>query len=115
MRPDTRLSGVLHVLLHMAEEQGPVTSEVLAQAMHTNPVVIRRTLSGLREHGYVRSEKGHGGGWSLAGPALVDLGDPAGVRFVRVIVLVVCSSERQWGFPHRSGPAPWRRQEGVRA
>jgi DNA-binding IscR family transcriptional regulator len=66
MRPDTRLSGVLHVLLHMAEEQGPVTSEVLAQAMHTNPVVIRRTLSGLREHGYVRSEKGHGGGWCLA-------------------------------------------------
>jgi DNA-binding IscR family transcriptional regulator len=28
-------------------------------------VVLRRTLSGLREAGIVRSEKGHGGGWSL--------------------------------------------------
>lgn len=66
MRRDSRLSGVLHVLLHMAQQDGPVTSEVLAKAMDTNPVVIRRILSGLKEHGYVRSEKGHGGGWSLA-------------------------------------------------
>jgi DNA-binding IscR family transcriptional regulator len=66
MRPDTRLSGVLHVLLHMAPKEGPMTSEVLAKAMRTNPVVIRRTMAGLRDHGYVRSEKGHGGGWTLA-------------------------------------------------
>ena len=50
----------------MAEHQGPMTSEVLAQAMSTNPVVIRRVMSGLRDQGYVRSEKGHGGGWTLA-------------------------------------------------
>lgn len=50
----------------MAEQGGPVTSEVLAKAMSTNPVVIRRILAGLRDHGYVRSEKGHGGGWTLA-------------------------------------------------
>lgn len=66
MKRDSRLSGVLHVLLHMAQHPGPVTSEVLAKAMETNPVVIRRILGGLREHGYVRSEKGHGGGWTLA-------------------------------------------------
>ena len=66
MRRDSRLSGILHVLLHMAEQEGPVTSEVLAKAMCTNPVVIRRILSGLREQGYVASEKGHGGGWRLA-------------------------------------------------
>lgn len=66
MKRDSRLSGVLHVLLHMAEHEGPVTSEVLAKAMSTNPVVVRRVMSGLREQGYVRSEKGHGGGWSLA-------------------------------------------------
>ena len=36
------------------------------KAMNTNPVVIRRVLAGLRDHGYVRSEKGHGGGWTLA-------------------------------------------------
>jgi DNA-binding IscR family transcriptional regulator len=66
MRRDIRLSGVLHVLLHMAHHDGPMTSEVLAQAMQTNPVVIRRIMAGLREHGYVASEKGHGGGWTLA-------------------------------------------------
>ena len=66
MKRDSRLSGVLHVLLHMAEQPGPVTSEVLAEAMSTNPVVIRRIMAGLREQGYVRSEKGHGGGWTLA-------------------------------------------------
>ena len=66
MKRDSRLSGVLHVLLHMAELSAPATSEVLAKAMATNPVVIRRIMAGLRDQGYVRSEKGHGGGWSLA-------------------------------------------------
>lgn len=66
MKRDHRLSGVLHVLLHMAEQSGPVTSEALAAAIDTNPVVIRRIMAGLRERGYVRSEKGHGGGWTLA-------------------------------------------------
>lgn len=66
MRRDSRLSGVLHVLLHMAEANGPVTSETMAKMMQTNPVVIRRILGGLREQGYVTSEKGHGGGWQLA-------------------------------------------------
>lgn len=32
----------------------------------TNPVVVRRTMAGLRDAGYVRSEKGHGGGWLIA-------------------------------------------------
>ena len=66
MRRDSKLSGVLHILLHMAEQNGSVTSEVLAKAMATNPVVIRRIMAGLRDQGYVRSEKGHGGGWTLA-------------------------------------------------
>lgn len=34
--------------------------------MSTNPVVIRRTMAGLRDRGFVHSEKGHGGGWSIA-------------------------------------------------
>ena len=34
--------------------------------MGTNPVVVRRIMAGLRDQGYVRSEKGHGGGWTLA-------------------------------------------------
>lgn len=95
MRRDGRLSGVLHVLLHMADARGPTTSARLARAMGAHPVVVRRVMAGLREAGLVRSEKGHGGGWSLAcdlarttlldiyravgSPALVSLGfDEAG-------------------------------------
>jgi DNA-binding IscR family transcriptional regulator len=66
MKRDSRLSGVLHVLLHMAEAPGPVTSEAMARAMQTNPVVIRRIMAGLRDAGFVHSEKGHGGGWTIA-------------------------------------------------
>lgn len=66
MMRDSRLSGVLHVLLHMAEHDAPATSETLARAMQTNPVVIRRVMAGLREQGLVNSEKGRGGGWTLA-------------------------------------------------
>lgn len=63
---DGKLSGVLHILLHMAEVDEPLTSETLAKAMHTNPVVVRRVLAGLRTRGFVMSEKGHGGGWRLS-------------------------------------------------
>lgn len=66
MSRDTRLSDVLHVLLHMAQLDEPATSEVLAKSLGTNPAVFRRTMKGLREAGLVRSEKGHGGGWRLA-------------------------------------------------
>lgn len=66
MRRNSQLSGVLHVLLHMAEQDGPATSEELALMMQTNAVVVRRIMAGLRDNGYVRSEKGHGGGWTLA-------------------------------------------------
>lgn len=68
MSRDTRLSDVLHVLLHMDQLEGLLTSEVLARSMGTNPAVFRRTMAGLREAGLVRSEKGHGGGWQLARP-----------------------------------------------
>ena len=66
MKTDSRLSVVLHVLLHMAERDKPMTSTELATHMSTNPVVVRRTMAGLREQGFVRSEKGHGGGWEIA-------------------------------------------------
>lgn len=66
MNRDSRLSVALHVLLHMSEMQGSVTSEALGSMMRANPVVIRRTLGGLRDAGIVAAEKGHGGGWTLA-------------------------------------------------
>jgi DNA-binding IscR family transcriptional regulator len=50
----------------MAEVNGPMTSDVMARAMQTNPVVIRRIMAGLRDAGFVSSAKGHGGGWTIA-------------------------------------------------
>lgn len=68
MRKDSRLSRMLHVLVHMHQLQQAITSEQLAAMLHTNPVVVRRTMSLLREQGYVHAVKGHGGGWTLAKP-----------------------------------------------
>ncbi len=64
MRKDFRLARMLHVLIHM-EGTTPITSARVGAILNTNPVVARRMLGGLREAGIVRSEKGHGGGWTL--------------------------------------------------
>lgn len=90
MKSSSQLSDVLHVLLHLSQADAPTTSEVLARAMGTNPVVLRRLMAGLRDAGFVASGKGHGGGWvmaaalesitlrdvhmALGSPALVSLG-----------------------------------------
>lgn len=66
MRCDTKLSSVLHILHHLAAQTSPITSAKLSQMLSTNAVVIRRIMSGLRQQGYVQSEKGHGGGWTLS-------------------------------------------------
>ena len=68
MRQDRRLSRVLHALLHLDHMDDPATSELIAQMLQTNPAVVRRTMSGLRDAGIVTSTKGHGGGWSLTMP-----------------------------------------------
>jgi DNA-binding IscR family transcriptional regulator len=65
MKKDSRLSTVLHILLHMHIYAKPMTSEQLAQCAGTNPVVIRRMMGLLREQQLVSSTAGHGGGWSL--------------------------------------------------
>ena len=77
MKTDGRLSRMLHVLVHMGLLGGRETSERISQMLNTNPVVVRRTMAGLRDQGYVRSEKGHHGGWTLVKPlaeiALLDV------------------------------------------
>ena len=57
---------MLHVLLHMARETEPVTSERIAEMLNTNAAVVRRTMAGLREAGMVTSGRGHYGGWTLS-------------------------------------------------
>jgi len=65
MKRDGRLSVALHLLIHLGDAESPITSEVLARQSGSHAVVMRRTMAGLREAGIVRSEKGHGGGWTL--------------------------------------------------
>ncbi len=68
MQLDGRLSRMLHLLIHMDRAQGPITSGAAADMLHTNPVVVRRTMAGLRDACLVRSDKGHAGGWTLIKP-----------------------------------------------
>lgn len=65
MPRDSRMSRMLHVLIHMDRHVQRATSEEISRMLGTNPVVVRRMMGGLRDKGYVRSEKGHGGGWEL--------------------------------------------------
>jgi len=59
----------IHALtLLAANKDGLVTSEALAESVDTNPVVIRRTMSHLRQHGLVNSRPGTNGGWLLMKP-----------------------------------------------
>lgn len=51
---------------------GSTTSDTIAQMLQTNPVVVRRTMAGLRDAGHVVSTGGRGGGWSL-GPDFATL------------------------------------------
>jgi DNA-binding IscR family transcriptional regulator len=66
MPRSSRFSVALHVLTHLVDAPAPQTSEQLAACVGTNPVVVRRTLAGLREAGLVAAARGAGGGWTLA-------------------------------------------------
>ncbi|WP_309288513.1 Rrf2 family transcriptional regulator [Burkholderia sp.] len=65
MQRDTRLARLLHVLIHMHLRGGTTTSETIAQMLHTQPSLVRRTMAALREAGYVESIAGPKGGWAL--------------------------------------------------
>ena len=66
MSQNSQFSDVLHVLLHLMDAEGPMTSAKIGAMLGTNPVVVRRIMSGLRDAGLVSSEKGHGGGWQVS-------------------------------------------------
>tara|TARA_B100002049_G_C16030184_1_gene354211 strand:- start:593 stop:994 length:402 start_codon:yes stop_codon:yes gene_type:complete len=66
MRKDSRLSRILHTLIHLSGFDYPVTSERIGQMLNTNPVVVRRMMGALKRAGFVTSVKGHNGGWRLA-------------------------------------------------
>jgi Rrf2 family protein len=94
MPRSTRFSVALHVLAHLVDAAEPVTSEALAECVETNPVVVRRTLAGLREAGLVESSRGTGGGWSLGRDA----------KAITLRDVYAALGERMLGGIHVAGP-----------
>jgi Rrf2 family protein len=65
MNANQRFAISIHALTLLASSSDPLTSEMIASSVDTNPVVIRRTMANLREHGLVVSKPGAHGGWKL--------------------------------------------------
>ena len=67
---NSRFAVAVHLLTLMAFGKErfpgvPVTSEMAAESVNTNPVVVRRILGQLRKCGLVSSQPGPRGGWLL--------------------------------------------------
>ncbi|MBK8771714.1 MAG: Rrf2 family transcriptional regulator [Rhizobiales bacterium] len=71
MLSSSRFIVAIHALSVLARNsgKGPVCSNMIAQSVHTNPVVIRRLMSELEKASLVASTSGRSGGFSLARPA----------------------------------------------
>ncbi len=65
MNINQRFAISIHALTLLAANSDPLTSEMIAGSVDTNPVVIRRTMASLREYGLVESKSGAKGGWRL--------------------------------------------------
>nr|WP_312986704.1 Rrf2 family transcriptional regulator [Comamonas koreensis] len=91
MRADTRLSRMVHILLHMASSSQQLTAQQIAEMLDTNATVVRRTMAGLRKAGYVSSNKGHGGGWTV-------IGDLSAVTLLDINLAIGDSGEFTMGF-----------------
>ena len=60
----------LHILTLLAKtEQELLSSEYIAGNININPALARKEISNLRNHGFIESKEGKGGGYSLAKPA----------------------------------------------
>lgn len=74
MSANSRLTMAVHALcwLELARRRGrpALTSAEIADSLASHPVLIRRTLAPLREHGLLRVVgRGPGAGWQLTRPA----------------------------------------------
>ncbi|RAJ88248.1 Rrf2 family protein [Chitinophaga dinghuensis] len=60
----------LHILTLMARAEGELlSSEHIAGSINCNPVLVRKEISNLRNHGLIESKEGKNGGATLAKPA----------------------------------------------
>lgn len=67
MPKSTRFTVACHILASLAFVRDRyVSSEIIAQSVQTNPVVVRRLLALFHDAGWVESQVGSGGGTRLA-------------------------------------------------
>lgn len=60
----------LHILTLLARESGTLlSSDYIAGSININPVLVRKEISNLRNHGMIESKEGKNGGATLAKPA----------------------------------------------
>ena len=73
----TRFAVAIHILLLLACRQrgGPATSQLIAQSVNTNPVVVRRITGQLARAGLVRVRRGPGGAELTRAPEAITLAD----------------------------------------
>jgi Rrf2 family protein len=65
-----RLATSIHILTLLAMQKGELlSSEYIASSININPVLVRKEMSNLRQHGLIESKEGKGGGSTLAKPA----------------------------------------------
>ncbi|WP_412465631.1 Rrf2 family transcriptional regulator [Pedobacter sp. KLB.chiD] len=63
----SRFPIALHILTLLNEAKGSVVSSAyLAGSINVNPVLVRKEIMNLRQHGFVESKEGKGGGSFLA-------------------------------------------------
>ena len=77
MNTSSRFAFAVHVLALLSQQDGvPLSSDVIAGSVNTNPALIRRLLSMLADAGLTTSQLGAGGGALLARePAAITLLD----------------------------------------
>lgn len=64
---NVRFATAIHILTLLAYlKEEILSSEYIAGSININPVLVRKELSNLRQHGLVQSREGKGGGVMLA-------------------------------------------------
>lgn len=67
MNTSSRFAFAVHVVALLAQQEGvPLSSEIIAGSVNTNPALIRRLLTMLAQAGLTTSQLGAGGGALLA-------------------------------------------------
>ena len=97
MNTSSRFAYAVHILVLLSLQQGePLSSEIIAGSVNTNPALIRRLLSMLAQAGLTTSQLGAGGGALLAR-------SPGAIKLVDVYRAV---DEAQLFGLHRDAPNP---------